>query len=331
MPNSKRHVLLVILILLLAPAVWNLAASRYQHARNPVPGALYDVEGRQMHIYCTGTGPYTVLIEAGASADSLGWRGVQRTLSQTTRVCTYDRNGHGWSQPSPGPHDADTIVRKLHALLDKAAVPRPLILTAHSAGGLYIRAYARQFPKEVAGAVMIDSSSPAQIDELPGWHSDWEQDKRNLPGEIWKDRLQVWSGWDRLTGNCHNAPSKELEYLSAEYDAETCRPEYAGEEDNEVPYFEDSFKQAARLITFGDIPLLIITRDTQSGKQNDAIWDREQEQLKSLSPRSWRIIASGAGHGVHHARPEIVTSEIDCLINYLQGGPAPRLVTTRIR
>src|ERR1035437_10894658 len=59
MPNSKRHVLLVILILLLAPAVWNLAASRYQHARNPVPGALYDVEGRQMHIYCTGTGPYT--------------------------------------------------------------------------------------------------------------------------------------------------------------------------------------------------------------------------------------------------------------------------------
>jgi pimeloyl-ACP methyl ester carboxylesterase len=248
-----------------------------------------------------------------------------------TRVCTYDRNGHGWSQPSPGPHDADTIVRKLHALLDKAAVPRPLILTAHSAGGLYIRAYARQFPKEVAGAVMIDSSSPAQIDELPGWHSDWEQDKRNLPGEIWKDRLQVWSGWDRLTGNCHNAPSKELEYLSAEYDAETCRPEYAGEEDNEVPYFEDSFKQAARLITFGDIPLLIITRDTQSGKQNDAIWDREQEQLKSLSPRSWRIIASGAGHGVHHARPEIVTSEIDCLINYLQGGPAPRLGTTRIR
>ena len=264
-----RSVFLAALILLLTPAAWNLAATKYQHSRNPVPGAFYDIEGRQMHIYCTGSGPYTVLIEVGASADSDSWRGIQETLSQKTRVCTYDRNGHGWSEPSPGPHDADTIARKLHALLDKAAVPRPLILTGHSAGGLYIRAYARQFSREVVGAVMIDSSSPAQSDELPGWRSDWEEDNRKLQAEIWKDRVKVWSGWDRLTGNCHDAPSKELEYLAAEYDAETCRPEFAGEENNELPYFEVSSMQAARLITFSDIPLLIITRDTRSGKQKD--------------------------------------------------------------
>ena len=219
----------------------------------------------------------------------------------------------------------------MHALLDKAAVPRPLILTGHSAGGLYIRAYARQFSKEVGGAVMIDSSSPAQLDELPGWRSDWEQDVRKLPAGIWKDRLKVWSGWDRLTGNCHDAPSKELEYLAAEYDAESCRPEYAGEEDNELPYFEHSALQAARLITFGDIPLLIITKDTQSGKQkDDLIWDREQEQFKSLSPRSWRIIAKGAGHGVHHDRPEVVTTEIERMIAHLQSGPAPPFGTTSV-
>jgi pimeloyl-ACP methyl ester carboxylesterase len=250
-----RTVLLAALILLLTPAAWNLAATKYQHARNPAPGAFYDIEGRQMHIYCAGIAPYTVLIEVGASADSDSWRGIQQTLSQKTRVCTYDRNGHGWSKPSPGPHDADTIARKLHALLDMAAVPRPLILTGHSAGGLYIRAYARQFSKEVVGAAMIDSSSPAQLDELPGFRSDWEQDVQKLPAEIWKVRLKVWSGWDRLIGNCHDAPSKELEYLAAEYDAETCRPEYAGEEDNELPYFEHSSTQAALLTTFGDIPI----------------------------------------------------------------------------
>lgn len=95
-------VILAVLILLLTPAVWNLAATKYQHVRSPVPGAFYDIEGRQMHIYCTGSGPYTVLIEVGASADSDSWRGIQETLSQKTRVCTYDRNGHGWSAPSPG-------------------------------------------------------------------------------------------------------------------------------------------------------------------------------------------------------------------------------------
>jgi pimeloyl-ACP methyl ester carboxylesterase len=327
-----RTVLIAAFILFLTPAAWNLAATKYQHARNPVPGAFYDIEGRRMHIYCSGSGPYTVVIEVGASADSDSWRGIQDTLSQKTRICTYDRNGHGWSEPSPGPHDANTIARKLHALLDKAAVGRPLILAGHSAGGLYIRAYARQFPKEIVGAVMIDSSSPTQIDELPDWRNDWEQDVRKLPAERWKDRLKVWSGWDRLIGNCHDAPSKELKNLAAEYDAETCRPEFAGEEDNELPYFEDSSTEAARLTTFGNIPLLIITRDTQRGKQkDDMIWDREQEQFKSLSPLSWRIIAKGAGHGVHHDRPEIVTTEIGDMIAYLQNGPNPPFGTTSVR
>jgi pimeloyl-ACP methyl ester carboxylesterase len=327
-----RTALIAALALLLSPAAWNLAATKYQHARNPVPGAFYDIEGHHMHLYCSGRGPFTVLVEVGATADSDSWRGIQETLSRKTRVCTYDRNGHGWSEPSSGPHDADTIARKLHSLLDKAAVPRPLILVGHSAGGLYIRAYARQFSKEVAGAVMIDSSSPAQLDELPGWRGDWERDVRQLPAEIWKDRLRVWSGWDRLTGNCHDDPSKELKYLAAEYDAETCRPEYAGEENNELPDFEVSSTQAARLTTFGDVPLLIITRDTQSGKQKDGtIWDREQEQFKSLSPRSWRIIAKGAGHGVHHDRPEVVTSEIERMIAYLESGPAPPFGTTGVR
>jgi pimeloyl-ACP methyl ester carboxylesterase len=220
----------------------------------------------------------------------------------------------------------------LHALLEKAGDHRPLILTGHSAGGFYIRAYARQFSKEIAGAVMIDSSSPAQIDELPGWRSDWEQDVRHLPVEIWKDRLKVWSGWDRVTGHCHDVPSHELQYLAAEYDAETCRPAYAGEENNELPYFEMSSLQAARLVSFGDIPLLIITRDTLSGKQqDDAIWDREQEQFKALSPKSWRIIAKGAGHGIHHDRPKLVTDEIERMIAYLQGGPSPPFGTTSVR
>jgi len=328
----KARLLLIIATLLMAPAVWNLVEAAYQHARNPVSGMFYEIEGRRMHLYCTGAGPYTVVIEVGASADSLGWRGIQQTLSQTTRVCSYDRNGHGWSQPAFGPHDAESIARKLHELLDNANVPRPLILLGHSAGGLYIREYARQFPKEITGVVLVDSSLPAQADELPGWRKDWEQDKRDLRLQIWKDRLQTWSGWNRLTGNCHNVPSKELMYLSAQYDAETCRPEYAGEEDNELPYFNDSFEQAARLTTFGNIPLVIISRDTRSRERNDdAIWDCEQEQLKSLSPKSWRVIAAGAGHGVHHDRPDLVTGQSILLIAYLQGRATPPLGTTVVK
>jgi pimeloyl-ACP methyl ester carboxylesterase len=154
-------------LLVLALSLWNLAATKWQHAHNPVLGNFYSVDGRLMHLYCSGAGSPTIMIEAGASANSLGWQGVQPKLSQ--RVCTYDRAGHGWSQPRAGRRDAEAIVRELHALLHQAGVQRPLVLTGHSAGGLYVREYAREFPAEVAGVVLIDSSSPEQVDELPGW------------------------------------------------------------------------------------------------------------------------------------------------------------------
>ena len=58
-----------------------------------------------------------------------------------------------------------TIVHELHTLLDKAGVPRPFIYAAHSAGGLYVREYAREYPNELAGVALINASSPNQIVE----------------------------------------------------------------------------------------------------------------------------------------------------------------------
>jgi hypothetical protein len=40
-------------VLLLAPALVNLAMVKWEHARNPVPGAFYEVDGAEMHINCT--------------------------------------------------------------------------------------------------------------------------------------------------------------------------------------------------------------------------------------------------------------------------------------
>jgi pimeloyl-ACP methyl ester carboxylesterase len=326
------------LLLLLTLSLWNLAATKWQHAHNPVPGNFYAVDGRQMHVYCSGTGSPTILIEAAASADWLAWQGVQATLSQLTRVCTYDRSGHGWSQPRSGSRDAETIARELHALLDQAPVSRPLVLTGHSAGGLYVREYAREFPAEVAGVVLIDSSSPQQIDELPGFRTSYEADKRDKVRELRWEELRVWSGWERLMGRCRNTPSRELQHLVGQYDAEMCRPEYVGGEDSEFMDFETTCKQAERLTSFGNVPLLIISKDTDLRTEamtadaigEMAVWAREQEALKSLSPLSWRVIARGSGHGIHHDRPDVVVGEMTRAIGYLRGGPAPRFGSTAI-
>ena len=325
----------ICVFLLLALSLWNLAAAKWQHERNPVPGSFYAVEGLQMHIDCSGTGSPAVVMEAAASAPWSLWRKVQPELSQITRVCSYDRAGHGWSEPREGPRDAETIVRELHSLLDKAKVKRPFVLAGHSAGGLYVREYAREFPTDVAGVALIDSSSPRQIDELPGFRASYEEDKQDAKRELWEDRLRVWSGWQRLLGRCQ-VLAKDFPGWAGQYNAMACRPDYVDTDESELNYFEESSKQAGRLTSFGHLPLLVITRDpdlrkegmTPRGIAQIPVWEGEQEASKSLSPLSWRVVARNSGHMVPLDRPDVIIAEITHLIDYLRGGPAPPFGST---
>jgi|HubBroStandDraft_5_1064220.scaffolds.fasta_scaffold63993_2 pimeloyl-ACP methyl ester carboxylesterase len=310
-----------------AGSLWNGVAEKQWSRQHPPPGDLYTVEGKQMHIDCTGTGSPTLVMESAASARWTQWRKVQPALSQVTRVCSYDRAGHGWSEPRSGPRDAETIVHELHFLLDQAGVTGPFIYASESAGGLYVREYAREFPDEVAGVALIDSSSPQQIDELPGFRASYEEQKRQARRTLWKDRLLVWSGWERLLGHC-----------ASRTDTTDCRPSYVDMDEDELPYFEESSQQAGRLQNFGNIPLLVITRDTNpknSGIANDvaqdSVWEREQEGSKALSPLSWRVIARGSGHIVPVDRPDVVILEMTRMIGYLRGGLAPAFGTTIMR
>ena len=68
------------LLLLLALSLWNLVVTKWQHAHDPVPGNFYSVDGRQMHLYCSGTGSPTIVIEAEASADWLAGKECSRSF-----------------------------------------------------------------------------------------------------------------------------------------------------------------------------------------------------------------------------------------------------------
>ena len=323
-------------LLLLTVAVWNRVITRRQHESNPVPGNFYSVEGRQMHLYCAGQGSPTILIEAGLSRDWLDWQGVQPELSHLTRVCTYDRSGLGWSEPRPGPRDAEAIARQLHTLLDEAEIERPLVLAGHSGGGFYVREFVHEFPDEVAAVVLVDSTSPQQFDELPGFRASYQEFLRNRPHRLWWERVRVRSGLQRLVGHCRGVPPKNLASLTGQYAAEKCRTEYEGADVGEYVDLETAAKQASRLTSFGSKPLLIISRDP--GRRTDkmtpedakvlAEWDREQETLKSLSPMSWRVIARGSGHEVYETRPDVIIDEVSQLLAFMRGGPAPQFGST---
>ncbi|MEZ4735041.1 MAG: alpha/beta fold hydrolase [Caldilineaceae bacterium] len=86
---------------------------------------------------------------------------------QNHRTCVYDRAGLGWSEPSPQPRTAATIVEELHTLLVNGDIAGPYVLVGHSIGGAYVRLYAHNYPKRVVGMVLVDSSHEAQSARLP--------------------------------------------------------------------------------------------------------------------------------------------------------------------
>ena len=327
----------VLAVVLLGPFLWNLAVTRWLRWKNPPLGQLYLVEGKRMHLYCLGDGPQTIVIESGMGDDWLGWQGVQPKLSKLTRTCTYDRLGHGWSEPRSGSGDAVTIARQLKGLLEQAGIRGPIILMAHSAGGLYVREFVGRYAVNVAGVVLLDSSSPEQVDELPGFRASYERGKRSRPAEIFWSRVRVWAGWERLLGRCRSNPPKGLEHLEGNFAAKRCRPDYIGGNLPEYMAFETAAKQAGQTSSFGKIPLLIISEDpertamTAEDIAEQPVWSREQERLKSLSPLSWRVIARGAGHAVADDKPDLVVQEVESLIDYLRGGPTLAFGSTNTR
>lgn len=325
----------VIVLLVLAPGAWNLAATSLVHRRNPVPGAMYSIGEYRMHIVCTGSGAPAIVLESAASASWMAWRNVQPMLSKQTRVCSYDRAGHGWSDVRPGPRDADHIAIELHDLLDSAQVQRPLVLVGHSAGGLYVREFARRFPSEVAAMALLDASSPDQLAALPTFRASYEEGLREYAANRRREKLRLWSGWARLKGECGIGDSNESAEINGQYAAMMCRPAFAGGEDIEYPYFAQTLQQAGRLARLEKLPLLIVSRDPAAEsdtsakvRAEEAAWGGEQEKAKALSPLSWRVIAKGSGHGVHHDRLDLVAEQLTLLLAYMKGGSAPPFGTT---
>lgn len=104
-----------------------------------------------------------------------------RPVAATTRVCAYDRAGQGWSEEAATPQDGVESAEELHTLLANACEHRPYVLVGHSTGGTYAMTYAARYPEQVAGPVLLDSSSPEQFTRMPAFASQYPTMMRPAP------------------------------------------------------------------------------------------------------------------------------------------------------
>jgi pimeloyl-ACP methyl ester carboxylesterase len=117
---------------------------------------MVDVGGYKLHLHCIGEGTPAVLLIPGAGDYSFDWSRIHADLGKKTRTCSYDRAGFAWSDVGPNPRTMRQEAWEIHELLSRARIQTPVLLVGHSIGGLIARVVARDFPKDVAGIVMVD-------------------------------------------------------------------------------------------------------------------------------------------------------------------------------
>jgi pimeloyl-ACP methyl ester carboxylesterase len=128
----------------------------------PAHDALVTVGSDRLHVKTMGESGPVVVFEAGLGNDSTTWKSVAGPVAAFARVVLYDRRGLGQSsllKDSRAAITADEVATKLHALLAAADTHPPYILVGHSLGGLYMQMFARKYPKEVFGIILLESSS----------------------------------------------------------------------------------------------------------------------------------------------------------------------------
>jgi pimeloyl-ACP methyl ester carboxylesterase len=104
-----------------------------------------------------------LVFENGARETFDTWDKVIASVKADATVFAYNRPGYGNSEDTERPRDGLTIVNELRNALRERGISPPYILIGHSLGGLYAQLFARAYPHEVNGLVLVDSIYPGAV------------------------------------------------------------------------------------------------------------------------------------------------------------------------
>lgn len=141
------------------PSGWALAAVLTGLATVPAIAAAAGKPNLHVRMRVEGNGPRTVIFESGLGDTLNVWDPIQRRVAAgCARTVSYNRAGYAGSDVAESVRDAANIVAELRAELARRNIRPPYVLVGHSLGGLYMQYFARNYPREVAGLVLVDSS-----------------------------------------------------------------------------------------------------------------------------------------------------------------------------
>ena len=229
--------------------------------------------------HISGKGDFTVVLESGMGDDMTSWEPVLNLLETDVQVFTYNRAGFSGSKSNSEQRDGITIVKELKSLLHATEIKPPYILIGHSLGGIYMQLFAKTYPDEVAGIILVDST----------YHGT-EPLCQNADKSYCTDEIPSWAKY--IYPNA----------VSGEYRVSTL-----------------TLAQSRENKGFPSVPLVVLSKGKPHkdiGEASD-LWkqqQKDQKTLTNLSPISKQIICDKCGHYVHQDNPKLVKQALDWIL-----------------
>ena len=241
-------------------------------ARPEVRHKSATVAGGQLDYWCDGQGPAVVFLSGLGGDDSLA--SIARQIADEAYACFYFRPGDGPVGPPDHRLTAGSDAADLHDLLAVAGLPKPVVLVAHSYGGLIADIAAAEHPEEIAGVVFVDAS-------VPGVYERFDAIFTPAQRAHWDVQLQMVPHVD--------LPTSLVEAAEA------------------LP----SFPPIPVTVITGTRPLY---DDQLPSDKMQAIWLKAQDEFAATLTPDARHVLAETGHYVHVDDPDLVVMEIRALL-----------------
>jgi len=295
----------------------------------PPPGRLLEVEGTRMHLWCSGAGSPTVVLEAGAGFPSIAWWRVQPEVSRFTRVCSYDRPGLGWSEHGAGPRGSLRIADELHGLLAEAREAPPYVMVGHSLGGPRTMIFAKRFAGEVAGFVWVDAVHP-------------DQSRRFSPAldsvlRAEHTRPTAWLSFLSATGVVRLLVRHEASPLLPDSMEDVVRallPQSLPEAYREFNELDETLEEARGTGPFGHMPIVVLTAGAivvpgaspgltlQLAREFNEKRFELNDDMATWSDNSDHRVVEDSGHFIQVQRPDAVAAAVHDVVTAVREGTA---------
>ncbi|MBN8489998.1 MAG: alpha/beta hydrolase [Burkholderiales bacterium] len=123
-------------------------------------GCATTLEQGELERHVSGSGRPVVVFQSGLG-DGLGvWSAVQSRLPGNMTAVAFSRPGYGRSAGHDGDHSPCAAASELRAHLRRSGFAPPYVLVGHSLGGLYQYAFAKLYPDDVGGIVLLEPTHP---------------------------------------------------------------------------------------------------------------------------------------------------------------------------